>query len=61
MREELKAGKWDCVIDQEVLKKYWTVGGVRIEDDILVLEDGYENLTTVQKSLEYMEAAVDAE
>ncbi|KAL1842722.1 hypothetical protein VTJ49DRAFT_4360 [Mycothermus thermophilus] len=32
-----------------VLDRYWEVGGVRIEDDILVTEDGYENLTTAPK------------
>jgi len=61
LREELQVGKWDGVIDQEVLKRYWTVGGIRIEDDILILEDGYENLTTVEKSLDYIENAVNAE
>lgn len=44
---ELEEGKWDGVVDQDVLSNYWAVGGVRIEDDILVLENGYENLTTV--------------
>jgi Xaa-Pro dipeptidase len=34
-------------IDQEAIKKYLPVGGVRIEDDILVTEDGYENLTGI--------------
>jgi Xaa-Pro dipeptidase len=35
-------------IDSKVLEKYWDVGGVRIEDDILVLAKGkgYENLTS---------------
>jgi Xaa-Pro dipeptidase len=32
-----------------VLAKYYDVGGVRIEDDLLVTEDGYENLTTTPK------------
>lgn len=32
-------------IDKKVLEKYYDVGGVRIEDDILVTEDGYENLS----------------
>ncbi|KAL2271610.1 hypothetical protein VTJ83DRAFT_981 [Remersonia thermophila] len=36
-------------IDTAVLERYWDVGGVRIEDDILVTEDGYENLTTAPK------------
>ena len=36
-------------INKKVLDKYYDVGGVRIEDDILVTDDGYENLTTVPK------------
>jgi len=36
-------------IDFDVVEKYMPVGGVRIEDDILVTQDGYENLTTAPK------------
>lgn len=36
-------------IDVEVLERYAAVGGVRIEDCILVTEWGYENLTTAPK------------
>ena len=36
-------------IDKNVLERFYAVGGVRIEDDILVTEDGYENLTTAPK------------
>lgn len=36
-------------INWEVLAKYMKVGGVRIEDDLLVTEKGYENLTTAPK------------
>ena len=32
-------------INKEVLERYWDVGGVRIEDDVLITEDGYDNLT----------------
>ena len=35
--------------DKEVLEKYYSVGGVRIEDDILVTKGGYENLTSAPK------------
>jgi Xaa-Pro dipeptidase len=59
MEQELRDGKWDDVVDQTVLKRYWDVGGVRIEDDILVKEDGCENLTTVKSGWQYIEAAVN--
>lgn len=36
-------------INKEVLKRYMPVGGVRIEDDILITHVGYENLTTATK------------
>ena len=42
-------------INWPILEKYYPVGGVRIEDDILVTEDGYENLTTAPKG----QAALD--
>jgi Xaa-Pro dipeptidase len=34
------------------LEKYYPVGGVRIEDCILVTDDGYENLTNAPKGEE---------
>ncbi|KAL8927569.1 MAG: hypothetical protein Q9208_002376 [Pyrenodesmia sp. 3 TL-2023] len=45
-------------VDEGVLERYWEVGGVRIEDDVLVTKDGYENLTTAPKGIEEMERII---
>ncbi|UNI16317.1 Xaa-Pro dipeptidase [Purpureocillium takamizusanense] len=42
-------------IDADVLESYYPVGGVRIEDCILVTRDGYENLTTAPKGRELLD------
>ena len=42
-------------IDMKVLKRYMQVGGVRIEDDILITKNGYENITTAPKGEEMLE------
>lgn len=34
-------------INKEILDKYWYVGGVRIEDDLLITDDGFENFTKI--------------
>lgn len=34
-------------INMDIVNKYMYIGGVRIEDDILVTKDGYENLTNI--------------
>ena len=46
-------------INFETLTKYWEVGGVRIEDNILVTKDGYENLTTAVKEVGEIEKLVN--
>ncbi|KAJ4292027.1 hypothetical protein N0V90_009926 [Kalmusia sp. IMI 367209] len=41
-------------INKEVLYRYFPVGGVRIEDDLLITSKGYENLTTAPKGDEML-------
>lgn len=41
-------------INLEVLERYMPVGGVRIEDDILITKKGYENLTPAVKGEEML-------
>ncbi|KAI3337624.1 Creatinase/aminopeptidase [Xylariaceae sp. AK1471] len=50
----LRSDQHNKYIDQAVLERYWAVGGVRIEDCILVTENGYENLTTAPKGEELL-------
>jgi Xaa-Pro dipeptidase len=45
----LKDTRYAKFINKNLLDKYYPVGGVRIEDDILVTKNGYENLTTAPK------------
>ncbi|CEI91867.1 Putative Creatinase/aminopeptidase (Fragment) [Rhizopus microsporus] len=43
-------------INRDMLAKYKPVGGVRIEDNIVITQDGYINLTTVPKEIDEIEA-----
>ncbi|KAJ1731006.1 hypothetical protein LPJ72_004170 [Coemansia sp. Benny D160-2] len=43
-------------IDFDVVAKYRSVGGVRIEDDIVITETGYDNLTVCPKEVADIEA-----
>lgn len=45
-------------IDSHVLNKYWEVGGVRIEDNLLITKDGFQNLTTAIKEVDEMEKII---
>jgi Xaa-Pro dipeptidase len=42
-------------IDVDVLQRYWSVGGVRIEDNVVVTKDGHDNLTTAPKAVDEIE------
>lgn len=43
------------IIDHEVLSRYEPVGGVRIEDVVLITHDGAENFTTVRNDVDWIE------
>ncbi|KAL1880442.1 hypothetical protein Plec18167_003846 [Paecilomyces lecythidis] len=53
--EDAKQQPYAKHIDFTVAARYIPVGGVRIEDDILVTDDGYENLTTAPKGEKMLE------
>ncbi|GAM88219.1 hypothetical protein ANO11243_062500 [Dothideomycetidae sp. 11243] len=57
----LKDAKLGPLIDADVLERYWDVGGVRIEDDIWITENGCENLTTVSKDMAKIERFIKGE
>lgn len=46
------------VVDFEVVKKYMYIGGVRIEDDILVTRNGHKNLTKITSNPDEIEKIV---
>ncbi|KAH8980061.1 Creatinase/aminopeptidase [Lactarius akahatsu] len=48
-------------IDHEVLSRYEPVGGVRIEDVVLITSDGFENLTTVRSDVKWVEGVCSGE
>lgn len=52
----LSAVRDSPLINHEVLAKYESVGGVRIEDVVLITDNGFENLTTVKSERKWVEA-----
>ncbi|KAK7908853.1 xaa-Pro dipeptidase [Apiospora marii] len=58
IRPYLKDPKHAQYIDEKVLDKYWDVGGVRIEDNLLITKDGCENLTDCPKNPDELEKII---
>jgi len=54
----LKDPVHSAYINSEVLNTYWEVGGVRIEDNLLITKDGFQNLTTAVKEVDEMEKII---
>ncbi|KAF2748867.1 putative Xaa-Pro aminopeptidase [Sporormia fimetaria CBS 119925] len=57
LRDERQRG----FIDEGVLERFWSVGGVRIEDNILITEEGCENLTPTPKEMEEVRGIVNGQ
>ncbi|KKA28118.1 hypothetical protein TD95_002331 [Thielaviopsis punctulata] len=55
----LKDDKHKQFIDEAVLEKYWDVGGVRIEDNLVITKDGSINLTNTVKEVDEMLALIN--
>lgn len=43
------------------MKRYEPVGGVRIEDVVVITNDGYQNLTTVKSDVDWIEKVCSGE
>lgn len=48
-------------MNHNLLEGYRNMGGVRIEDDILITADGCENLTKVRSDVEWLESVCSGE
>jgi len=43
-------------LNKDAIEPFFSFGGIRIEDDLLVTDDGVENLTTVPSGIDEIEA-----
>ncbi len=53
--EDEKTAKY---LNGDKLEKFFDFGGVRIEDNLIITEDGYENMTDVPKEIKEIEKAM---
>ncbi|KAI0554112.1 peptidase M24, structural domain-containing protein [Xylaria curta] len=58
IRPYLTDPKHSKYIDENVLNNYWDVGGVRIEDNIVITKDGSINLTSAIKDPDELEKII---
>lgn len=47
-------------LDLDKINQYRVIGGVRIEDTVLITKEGHENFTIVPKEINDIEAIMDA-
>ncbi|KAH9906406.1 peptidase M24, structural domain-containing protein [Xylariomycetidae sp. FL2044] len=59
IRPYLQDPKHSKFIDENVLNNYWDVGGVRIEDNLLITKDGSVNLTDAVKDPDELEKIIN--
>ncbi|ODQ64789.1 hypothetical protein NADFUDRAFT_52412 [Nadsonia fulvescens var. elongata DSM 6958] len=56
----VKDEKTSKFFDEAILAKYWAVGGIRLEDDIIVTPAGYENITKITSDIDEVAKTVKA-
>jgi len=54
----LKDEKKNQYVDHSVLKRFRGMGGVRLEDDVVITETGYENMNQLPKTIAEYESVV---
>lgn len=52
--------KYETYFDVNKINQYRVIGGVRIEDTVLITKEGHENFTIVPKEIKDIEAIMKA-